>query len=306
MRVLVIDIGGTFIKHGMIDQEGRLTEGRKLPTPKDSLEELYAAVDQILSGYEEIDGISLSVPAAVNSESGVICSGGTLAYLKDVPMVKELEARFHLPAAVENDANCAALAELWQGNLKGVSEGIVVVCGTGIGGAVIHQGQIIRGSHCFAGEFCFLLTDFDTGLERMQQRIASYHCRVPALIREAALATGEEEGMLSGERIFREAEAGNPGFLSAVRKYTRRMAVLLANLQVMFDPERIALGGGISANSLFIDLLREDVSALIQAHPGDVPLPEITPCRFYNSSNLIGAGYNWRLRHYKTTDYESI
>ena len=102
-----------------------------------------------------------------------------------------------------------------------------------------------------------------------------------------------------GEKLFGMAAEGNETALACAGNYARQIAVQIMNLQFMLDPERIAIGGGVSAEKILITLIKEEIEKLIKVYPHPVPLPEITTCRFYNDSNLIGALYSHLKQHGK-------
>ena len=134
-------------------QELILTLGIDTPDNLDTFyEELSDAVNEIKANHK-IVGVAISSPGAVNKATGVIEGASALPYIHNFKIVPELEKRFGLPVSIENDANCAAMAEVTFGNGRGCKNLAFVVCGTGIGGAVVIDGKICHGSHLYGGEF---------------------------------------------------------------------------------------------------------------------------------------------------------
>ena len=162
MNYLAIDVGGTFIKYAVITDECAISVKDKTPTRQDSMEifidSLVEIYEKVSSSYE-LDGVALSMPGIIDSKRGFMYTGGTLFCISNVNIVEILEQRLHVPVTVENDAKCAALAELWKGAVKDCNNAIVVVCGTAVGGAVICNREIVSGKNFMAGEFSYIITD---------------------------------------------------------------------------------------------------------------------------------------------------
>src|SRR5699024_9209694 len=152
-----MDIGGTYIKYGIVSKEGEILKQAKIKTPA-SLELLTDFLQEQITQYEELIGIAISSPGAVATD-GVIHGASAIPYIHG-PNIKELfEKKTGLPVAIENDANCAALAEVWQGSAKNKKDIAVVVIGTGIGGALVKDGMVDKGSNLHAGEFGYMILD---------------------------------------------------------------------------------------------------------------------------------------------------
>ena len=150
MNYLAIDVGGTFIKYAVITDQCSNSVKDKTPTRQDSMEifidSLVEIYEKVSSNYE-LDGVALSMPGIIDSKRGFMYTGGTLFCISNVNIVEILEQRLHVPVTVENDAKCAALAELWKGAVKDCINAIVVVCGTAVGGAVICNREIVSGKN---------------------------------------------------------------------------------------------------------------------------------------------------------------
>ena len=146
-KYLCIDVGGTAIKYGIANEEGLLISSDSITTPKKSIEEFYDALDSIvLPVLQMISGIAMSMPGRIENRTGHVYTGGAISsYMTDVPLGTLLSQRYHLPVAIENDGKCAALAELWLGNLKDVDCGAVLLVGYGIGGGIVLNRKLYRG-----------------------------------------------------------------------------------------------------------------------------------------------------------------
>lgn len=289
---LCIDVGGSFIKYALADEQRALTEHGRLATPYDGVEAYLQALTSIYRKFAgRVYGIALSVPGIIDSEKGVCRTAGALRYADGLELVRELEQRCGVPAAIMNDAKCAALAEATWGALADCRDGIVIVLGTGIGGALIKNGEVHMGAHFAAGEFSpTLLNETDPSL----QGSWASACGNPNLRRMAAAVRGVDPDAISGEDIFRWINEGDEAMLEMLDRFTAPTAYMIANLQLIFDPERFAIGGGISRQPKLLESIRKNLdrySATGQFF--GMPKAEITACQYFNDANLLGAYSNF-------------
>lgn len=287
MTAAVLDIGGSSIKYGRMDERLAVEQRGKIPAPLKDMNAFFASLDRI---WEEIgtnaDGLAVSMPGVIDSSGGYAYSGGILQYIRGRHLAREIADRYQTPVWIGNDAKCAGSAEAAYGALQGVRTGIAVILGTGIGGCLILDGKVYTGIHFSAGEFSFLHTN----------RYAPYAqdewwARVngsDGLLSMVQKHTGSTEA-LTGEEIFEKAEQGHPDILRALDQFAETAAVQLLNLQCILDAEKIAVGGGISAQPLLIQKLKGHSDRLYRDYPYPFFQPEITACRFRNDANLIGA-----------------
>lgn len=292
MKYLAIDVGGTYTKYAVITEACEIVEKSRRPTV---LEPLDAFLDSLVSIYEEtasrylIEGIALSMAGRIDSRHGFMYTGGNIRCLTNLNIVAVMEKRCHVPVTVENDAKCAALAELWKGSLEDVKNAVVIVCGTGVGGAVIQNREVLNGEHFLAGEFSYVMTAQDETYT-MKNCLAD-NTGIRSLIQYVADETGDVPERLNGEKIFARANCGDEKVLKGIRRYVRHLAVQIHNLHYILNPERFAIGGGISAQPLFLQMIREELKKINDIFPWTLPSPEVTVCKFFNDANLIGAVY---------------
>ena len=290
MKYLVTDIGGTFTKYAVMDEECRFYEKGKIPTAKESVEEFLDMLTELFDNYREVaEGLAISAPGMIDSERGFMYNAGAILCVENLDIVRILEERLKVPVTIENDAKSAALAEMWRGSLQGCQDAAVVIPGTGIGGAVFCNGKLLRGRHLFAGEFSYLLSDGDDAMN--PEKVLAYTASTTALIELTARKKGIPREELDGEKVFRMANQGDPETLEVLRIFCRRLAAHIINCQFMTDPEKIAIGGGISAQPLLIRMIREELEKICGMMPHEISVPEVTVCRYFNDSNLIGALY---------------
>ena len=304
MKCLTIDVGGTYIKYGLVENGIISCKGKK-PTPavplkwgEDVDEELAILFRKKYREYfdtlreiflelgDGIDGIAMSVAGILDSRTGYVYSGGALCYISEINFADEVSRLCNgVPVTIENDAKAAAMAELSSGVLKGIKDASVVLFGTAIGGCTICNGEIIRGSNQFSGEFSSIKLRSSSGTKETWGNLG-----VHTMYDEYAAQKGIEKGAVTGEMLFEKAEAGDKKACEIVRNYCRLMCEPICNLQVVTVPQVIAIGGGISSQRLFIDMLREEVErSCKEIKSPNYPTPTLVACKYRNDANLIGA-----------------
>ena len=180
------------------------------------------------------------------------------------------------------------MAEASVGALKDVEDGFVLVFGTGIGGAFIKNHTLHRGHHFSAGEVSFILTDKDAPQMINEFRWGN-QCGVPQLCALYAERKNLKPDEVDGVRFFNAVNSGEPVALKCLELFTRRIAIQIFNIQMLLDPQKFAIGGGISVQPAFIDAIRKNIDALSNDTELYFPKPEIVACKFLNDANLIGA-----------------
>ncbi|MBF0441340.1 MAG: ROK family protein [Oligoflexales bacterium] len=281
---LVFDMGGSAVKWGVLDSSGSIRRQGSFPTPTDYLPDLYSGMKQCRQQVEgDIDGIALSCPGAVDSEKGTIGGCSAIPCIHGPNLKLDLEEKFQVRVELENDANCAALAELWLGEAKNNRDVIVMVLGTGVGGAIVKDRKIHRGKNLRAGELGLMYFEWETGVTPAWGRAVA-----PGYLVDRA---SEKLGYkVDGIELFRLAEKRlEPVAVDEVERWYQNMAKGILTIQYFFDPEKIIIGGGVSAKPGLIPMLRQAVIALAEKFPKPPVIPELCKCRFDNSANLVGA-----------------
>ncbi|GAB2025800.1 ROK family protein [Lactovum odontotermitis] len=285
MSLLTIDIGGSSIKYAKFD-DGKLTEKSSFHTP-DNIEDFYTELKKVSDDFKsrfDITGAAISSPGAVNKKTGVIEGASALPYIHNFDIHTKFEKEiFGLPVSIENDANCAALAEIEFGAARGLSDVLFVVLGTGVGGAVVMDGKIHHGKHLFGGEFGFMLMDdknsfSDLGTTiRMAER---YNKR-----------TGKE---LDAVEIFELASQGDEIAQEEKEIFLFNVAKGIFNLTYSFDPECVVIGGGVSQADWLIPALQQQFDKILEIVDVATFVPDVLTCEFKNDANLIGAAVDFR------------
>ena len=303
-QYLLIDIGGTFIKYSLADEQARKISGGKVPTPLTNMDDLLAVIEGFAAPLQgQFVGCAISMPGRIDTRNGIAHTGGMLsAFLWEQPFAAQVEARLGVPVTIANDGKCAAAAEGWTGALAGVENGLVLVLGTGIGGGIILNGKVLMGAHAAAGEVSCLVSDM-AAMEAETFELDKVETFSDApLWAGAASATGlireytrqkklSLQGPLpTGEEIFAAYNAGEPEARQALKVFARRVAIGIVSLQSVLDVERVAIGGGISAAESLLPAIQTELNSLFARCPV-LPMlePELVRCHYGNDANMIGA-----------------
>lgn len=297
---LVFDIGGTYIKYALMDEDAVILEKDKVTTPSyadHTKEDFYQVLDKVVEHYKgRFAGIAVSMPGMLDSRTGYCVTAGYLRYLSGSSVAKELAERYEVPVTVENDGKCAVLAEYWRGSLKGYKNGAVVILGTGVAGGMILNGSLYRGNRYTAGEYSYICTDgkLSGDLESYWGIMGGAEGLAKAVVRY----TGADWHDYDGVKIFQMANEEDIRVLKGLKDFTDALAVQIYNLNILLDLDIIAIGGGISQQPLIHEYLQKSLDEFVEKIPiraisPYIPKPKITNCRFYNDANLIGALYHY-------------
>lgn len=287
MQILVVDIGGTFIKYACMTEDMSILSRGKVKTPESGREELIETIGKIYDQMPEVEGIAISMPGIIDSENGYCSMGGALRYNDDFYLRHSLYQRCPVKIIMENDAKCAAMAEAAVGSLKDVEDGFVLIFGTMIGGGFIKNHSLHRGKHFSAGEVSYI----NTGRDSMPtfSNVWGNRCGTVGLCKMYAEKKKLDPETVDGIMVFDGINHQEPEALECLQKFTKEIAVQLFNIQTILDPERFAIGGGISAQPVFIEYIRNNLKELYATCPYHVPHAEVVSCKFQNDANLIGA-----------------
>lgn len=290
---LSIDIGGTNLKYGLLDRAGKLIGHDKVPTPSDNREHFLAVLEAVIDAYvNQIRGIAISVPGKIDVQKGIIYFGGSLPFLDKFPLKSVLEDKYQLPVGLENDGKSAALAELWLGNLTDTPNSAAVVLGTGVGGGIILNNQLLYGTNFQAGEFSFMLNDFKNP-DFIEAAVGGNTSAV-GMIRTIGTQLGLTDAT-NGIAVFEAIKAGEPFAVKTFNHFCLYVAKMILNIQSVVDLQRYVIGGGISAQPLVITTINDQYDQMLAATPiiqATLTKPDIIQAKFGNDANLYGALYS--------------
>lgn len=290
------DLGGTFLKFGLGDAEGRLLYKDQVDSQGNgSIEEIIGAFREAFaelshrakSSDRHIIAAGVGSPGAIDRDKGIILgSTPNIPAIKGYPLGERLEKEFSLPLALENDANLAALAEALTSAGKGYKSVLVLTLGTGVGGGFVVDGKIFRGEHNSALEVGHISIDHNGRLCRCGRKgcIEAYASGA-ALVKAA---NSGERKFTTPKAVFKAAKEGFPPAVEAVKSALDALSSGIVNLQITFDPGCVALGGGLLPgyreywNELERLIERKNIDAL----RGKIPL---LTAKTGGDAGLIGA-----------------
>ena len=264
-----VDLGGTTTKLAFINTYGEIIEKWEIPTDNSEKGKyitvnIAKSIDQKLAELgqtkQNLLGIGMGAPGPVQYETGVILNAVNLGWEDNFPLKDLLEAETSLPAAIDNDANCAALGEMWKGAGNGAKDLVCITLGTGVGGGVIAGGNIVQGVNGAGGEIGhitaipkggFLCNCGKTGC---LETIASATGIVRLAKQELAKTNAEGElqerlgqnGSLTAKDVYDCARNGDIVAAKVVDEVSFHLGLVLANIANTLNPAKIVLGGGVS------------------------------------------------------------
>lgn len=291
---LTLDVGGSAIKYALISEDLTIIEKDDVPTPMTTLDDFVETIGKLYDKYaNRISGIAMSLPGIIDPDKGINYTGGALHYISNLNTVEVLQKRCPTNITIGNDAKCAANAEIGFGNLQDVQDGAVIILGTGIGGCLIKDHKVIVGKHFSAGEF----SGVQTNIEHFGESGWSWASRtgINGLLKRVQEELETDE-VFTGRQTFAMALEGNEKVIKAIDCFAREVAIQAFNIHIIFDCEKIAIGGGISAQPLLLELIKKNWDEVLARTPY-LYKPEIVVCKFRNDANLIGALYQHLLTY---------
>jgi len=302
-RRVGIDVGGTKAQAVVLDHAGDVVETAQRPTPRGdhSLEALIDVLIELAAEVGHEGSVGVGVPGLV-TRSGVLRAAPNLDGVADFAVAELLSDRLGSDVHVDNDATCATVAEWLLGAGRGTSDMMLVTLGTGIGGGAVANGALLRGANGFAGEFGHMVVDpsgpqcpcgrrgcweryaSGSGLAMLAREAATGH-RLRDVVRQA----GGDAQAVRGEHVQAAAREGDPEALAVIDDFSRWVALGLANLTNVLDPEMFVLGGGLASGSdLYLDPIRRWYGELLY-QPHLRPIPRIEFARWGPLAGAVGA-----------------
>lgn len=284
MRIC-FDIGGTSIKYGIAYEEnGSIRFLQKEETPTEAkkiggagIEKKILELARMLAEQTSVDGVAISTAGMVDVTTGAILYAN-----ENIPdytgrnLKTLIETELHLPCTVENDVNCAALGEAVYGAAKGAGSVLCLTVGTGIGGAVVLNGEVWHGASGSAGEIGYMPMD-----GRTLEELAS----TTAMVKDVQNRTGE---ILNGRQIFDLAKKGNKDCIAAIETLCENLGKGIAAGICLLNPEAVVLGGGVMAQKEYLQPL---IQKTLQKYVKAVALEKcrIVFAKLENDAGMAGA-----------------
>lgn len=292
-KYLCIDIDSGVFRYGIVTEELDVLDSGRVTVPLDTKEDLFEPLQEVCEQYEDdVEGVSITLPGVIDHAKGIAYSGGVYRWVRNMEYAREVSELVHMPVAIYNDAKAAALAEIGYGSLKGIRNGIMLmILGGGIGGAVVVGGQLIDGAHYAAGEFSYILGDYQ-GREGVNGIFAKTN-GIDALSKCVEEVTGQKN--INIIRIMSRIQSGDEEVLRGVNKYCDQLATYIYNIQCICDASRVVIAGNITDDPTFMNLIKEAVKRRFEnVLYSNIWEPEVVESDFHSNARMFGAVYNYR------------
>ena len=301
-----VDVGGTKIAAGVVDEKGEILERRRLDSPATDSEAIESTIAELVLALKrdhDVEAVGVGAAGFVDVRRSTVLFAPNLAW-RDEPLKAELERLTDLPVVVENDANAAAWGEFAFGGGKDVDDLLLVTVGTGVGGGLVLDGKLHRGAFgvaaeighfrvvpqgrpCGCGQYgCWEQYASGSALVRdARERLGAGGDDVQALLERA----GGDPEAVTGPIVTEAAQAGDAVAVDLLAEVARWLGEGIASLTAVLDPAVVVIGGGVSeAGDLLLDPIREHFLATLTARDYR-PQLEIRPAELGNRAGLIGA-----------------
>jgi len=260
-----VDLGGTTTKIAFLSTYGEILYKWEIPTDKSDsgkhiithiAKSIDAKLEQLDVKKEQLIGIGMGAPGPVEMRRGIIYEAINLGWSENTPLKDLIEMETGLPAVIDNDANCAALGEMWKGAGNGAKDLVCVTLGTGVGGGVITNGEIVHGIRGAGGEIGHITVvpkggySCNCGKTGCLETVASA-TGVVRVAREKLKSSTEDSVLrdlkvIGSKQVFDAARTGDSLALKIVDQLAYYLGLSLANLGNAVNPEKIVIGGGVS------------------------------------------------------------
>ena len=306
MLAIGIDIGGTKIAGALVDADGVIIREAKVPTPANDPDAIAGAVLALITELgegQEVAAAGVAAAGFVDAERANIVYAPNLSW-RNEPFKAKLEAKLDIPVFIDNDANAAGWAEFRFGAGRGYRHMVMLTIGTGVGGAIIADGRLLRGGFGVAAELghvrhvpngrqcgcgrrgCIEQYGSGTALLKSAIELASEGGVKGARLAELMRENG---GVLSGAQVYRAISEEDPGALELLSDLGIALGKTIATLAAVVDPEIVVIGGGVSAaGELLLAPMREAYLSSLSAR-GFRPELKIVTAKFANDAGVVGA-----------------
>ncbi len=305
MHAIGIDIGGTKIAGALVDESGNILRENRVVTPAKDSEALVAAVVDLvneLAAGQSVLGVGVAAAGFIDSNQSTVIYAPNLSW-RNEPLKERLQAHFDFPVIIDNDANAAGWAEYRYGAGRGYNHMTMLTIGTGVGGAIIVDGHLLRGGFGVAAELghmrlvpdgipcgcgqsgCIESYGSGSALLRNAKAMASSNSPEGARLRELE----SEKGQLTGAEVYQAILEGDSGALGLLRELGDYLGQAISSLASVLDPEVVVIGGGVSAaGELLLQPIRESYQKHLSAR-GFRPELELKVAELVNDAGVVGA-----------------
>lgn len=292
MGILVFDIGGTAIKYGLVSDSFEIIESNEMPTAneggKANAKTVLQNLDRVMTEYKgQYNAIGISTAGQVDFERGFIVYGtDNIPGFTGTDMRGIFESKYGVPVAVDNDVNCACLGEAHFGAGRSSDYFICLTYGTGVGGAIYLNGDLLRGAKSAAGEFGHMVTHAG-GAQCTCGRKGCYEAY--ASCRALTNRVSEHFGRyVSGREIYEPQMLEDPFIKQAISDWEDEIVTGLVSLSYIFNPPLIVLGGGIMSEEILVNNIRKKLIERVGINYQSVQLEK---AQLRNKAGMLGAAY---------------
>jgi fructokinase len=292
-----IDLGGTKIAAVALLPDGRMSEELRVPTPRNDYDATLEAIRQLVLQLETDTGmrgtVGVGMPGSISPATGRVQNSNSV-WLNGQPFDRDLSRRLERPVRMANDANCFALSEATDGAAAGARSVFGVILGTGCGGGIVINGEIVNGPRGIGGEWGHNPLPWPEPDEYPGRRCWCGHMNCierwvsgPALESDYAEATGER---ILATEVGERAEEGDEAARQALARHASRLARGLSHVVNIIDPEVIVLGGALSRLKHLYEVLPDLMKPYVLS---DAPYVDIRPPVWGDASGVRGAAWLW-------------
>ncbi|NGQ95959.1 ROK family transcriptional regulator [Brevibacillus sp. SYP-B805] len=259
-----VDIGGTKVLIIITDWDGEVVYKTKLKTSS-NVDDLVSMIKESIrqSGVNEqlIIAMGVGVPAITNTRKGIVVDSPALGW-QNLPLREAMQQHFSFPVFINNDVRCAALGEKWLGSGGQSRHMVFIAFGTGVGCAIVSNGELIEGHSYSAGEIGYLIDMLDVrnGQENSVGRFGTFENRTSG--------TALSKHGFTGAELFRQYQHGNPQAVAVIDQFILDVSIAIANICSLLNPEKVVLGGGVSESMhQILDKVTDNIKKFTPNHP---------------------------------------
>ena len=309
MVYIGIDLGGTNIAVGIVDEKGNILAQTSTPTLperpyQDLVKDMAGCILSVMGKAgvtsDDIQSIGIGIPGVADQKEGSVIFCTNLGW-RDIPLREEMQKYINKPVFIDNDATVAGLAESVVGVSAGCQSSVFITLGTGVGAGIVINGRPWSGAHGVGSELGHMTLVVDgvpctCGNDGCVER----YCSATAIIRMARAAclgypesmmmkmAGDDPEKIDARVVIDAAKAGDPTALQVFNRFTRYLAITVNNVTAFLDPEMIVLGGGVSkAGEFLLENVKKQLPRYLMYKT--LPSPRLELARLGNEAGIIGA-----------------
>ncbi|MBM7652836.1 ROK family protein [Neobacillus cucumis] len=284
--IISFDVGGTEVKHGLLLEDGTILRKDRYNTRSKNLEMFLQDMIDTIDLYTKdhtVSGVAISLPGIIDPNTGYSKQAGAVTALDKQNLKELLESRIPLRVEIENDGNCAAIAEKVSGNAINCTDFICLTIGTGIGGGIYINGNLLHGHSFQSGEFGFMLTPAS-----WDGSVLNNNASTTGLIHSYKKLKGKKD-KISGETVFLEA-VKHKSVRKLIDEWAKNISYGIYNLAATLNPQKILIGGGVTAQPDLLNKINQQLEQFYWWKAIKVPVER---CLHQNDAGMLGAMYHF-------------